>query len=302
MRIEIEDVHKRYGDVTALAGCSLVVPSGTTFGLLGTNGAGKTTLFRLLVGHESPDSGRITVGNLDVADGGVRVRERVGYLPDQIGFPGRLTGREALAFVARMRGVPRAERNRRIAEALSLVGLGDAADRAVGGYSSGMGRRLGLASVLLGRPPVLVLDEPTAGLDPRGVSAFHDVLERVSEETGSTVLLASHALSEIERCCDAAAILHDGRPCAAGSIEELRPDGPSTVRLRTDDATRSKIVGIANRYGDVDIEADVVSIECPPGDVLELLEAIDATSIDGLVIEDPGLDATFSTAVEEVNS
>jgi Cu-processing system ATP-binding protein len=302
MRIEIDDVHKRYGDVTALTGCSFVVPSGTTFGLLGTNGAGKTTLFRLLVGHESPDSGRITVGGLDVADGGVRVRERVGYLPDRIGFPERLTGREALAFVARMRGVPRVERDRRIAEALSLVGLSEAADRTIGGYSSGMGRRLGLASVLLDRPPVLVLDEPTAGLDLRGVGAFHDVLTRVREETGATVLLASHALSEIERCCDAAAILHDGRPRAVGSIEDLRPDGPSAVRLRTSDATRSKVVEIANRYGDVDIEAGVVSVECLPGDTLGLLETIDATSIDGLVIEEPGLDAAFSTAIEGVSS
>lgn len=302
MRIEIEDVTKRYGDVTALAGCSLAVPSGTALGLLGTNGAGKTTLFRLLVGHESPDSGRIAVGEREVSAGGTGVRERVGYLPDRIGFPDRLTGREALAFIAQMRGVRPAKREQRVAAALDLVGLRGAANRAVGGYSSGMGRRLGLASVLLGRPPVLVLDEPTAGLDPRGVDAFHDVLERVREETGATVLLASHALPEVERCCDDAAILHEGRLRAAGPIEELRPADPSIVRLRADEPDRARLVEIGRRYGEVAVEDGTLEIACPSGDVLDLLGTLDVESIEGLAIEEPGLDAAFSEAVEGVEA
>ena len=221
MNITVENVTKTYGDLTALDELSLTIPSGETFGLLGTNGAGKTTLFRLLVGHDRPDTGRISVGGMDVVASGERVREHVGYLPDQIGFPGGLTGAETLAFHAKMHGIPSGERARRISDVLALVGLDDAGDRPVRGYSNGMGRRLGLASVLIGEPGVLVLDEPTAGLDPLGVAAFHHIIDRVSTESGATVLFASHALAEVERLCDAVAIISDGTLVRNGRVSDV---------------------------------------------------------------------------------
>ncbi|MFC7196107.1 ABC transporter ATP-binding protein [Halosimplex aquaticum] len=162
--IEVTDVTKRYGDVAAVDGVSLSVPSGASLGLVGTNGAGKTTLFRLLVGHETPDSGTVRVAGVDPT-GGTHVRERVGYLPEHAGFQPALTGAEVLGYYADMRGVEAAD----VDTLLSVVGLGDAGDRRVGGYSNGMNRRLGLAVALLGDPDVLLLDEPTAGLDPAGV-------------------------------------------------------------------------------------------------------------------------------------
>ncbi|MUW15975.1 ATP-binding cassette domain-containing protein [Halorubrum sp. CBA1125] len=219
MKVRATDVHKAYGDVTALDGLSLSIPSGSTFGVLGTNGAGKSTLFRLLVGHDRPDAGTIAVGGTDVTAASRRIRERVGYLPEHVGFPTSLTGREVLSFHATVRGLPD---DGRIARAIDRVGLEPAAaDRAVGGYSNGMQRRLGLASVLLAEPAVLILDEPTAGLDPRGVDEFHRIIERINDETDATVVFCSHALAEVERLCDRVAILHEGEVRASGPVSEV---------------------------------------------------------------------------------
>lgn len=219
MRIDATDVRKTYRDVTALDGLSLSVPSGSTFGIIGTNGAGKSTLFRLLVGHDRPDAGTVSVGGTDVTEDGRRIRERVGYLPEHVGFPGGLTGREVLGVHRATRGLPT---DGRIAEAIERVGLTpEEADRHVSGYSNGMCRRLGLATVLLPDPDVLVLDEPTAGLDPRGVDEFHAIVEEITKETDATVVFCSHVLGEVERLCDRVAVLHDGQVRASGPVAEL---------------------------------------------------------------------------------
>ena len=241
MRIDATDVRKAYGDVTALDGLTLTVPSGSTFGIIGTNGAGKSTLFRLLVGHDRPDAGTVEVGGTDVTEDGRRIRERVGYLPEHVGFPDGLTGREVLGVHRATRGLPK---DGRTAEAIERVGLTpDEADRRVSGYSNGMQRRLGLATVLLPDPDVLVLDEPTAGLDPRGVDEFHAIVEEITDETDATVVFCSHVLGEVERLCDRAAVLHDGRVRAAGPVEELAADADgdsptAASTVATDGASR----------------------------------------------------------------
>jgi Cu-processing system ATP-binding protein len=222
MHIETTDVTRTYGAVTALDGLSLSVPSGSTFGLLGTNGAGKTTLFRLLIGHETPDSGTVRIGDTTVSTAGTEIRERVGYLPERAGFPAELTAREVLAVTARVRDL--SDVDARVSSVLDTVGLAGDADRPVEGFSNGMGRRLGLATALLPDPDVLLLDEPTAGLDPLGVVAFHRIVEDVSERTDATVLVCSHALAEVERLCDRVAILNDGQLLAAGELSELTAD------------------------------------------------------------------------------
>lgn len=299
MNINIENVQKQYGAVTALDGPSFDIPSGSTFGVLGTNGAGKTTLFELLVGHDEPDAGRITVGGLDATTAGHSVRERVGFLPERVGFPGIMSGREVLSVHARIRGIG-SDRNLRIEEALETVGLADDADRAVSGYSNGMRRRLGLAGVLLADPPVLVLDEPTAGLDPQGVEDFHRIVERIDRETDATVVLSSHVLPEVERLCDEVAILHDGQLCAAGSVEELRQDvdGLATVRVRpiTVD-TRSEIRETLARFGSVTGANGTLELACEREEVLAVVDAIDDDAIADLEIDTPGLETVFQQAV-----
>ncbi|WP_226005198.1 ABC transporter ATP-binding protein [Natrinema salinisoli] len=300
MRITITDVHKRYGDVVALDGPSFEVPSGSTFGVLGTNGAGKTTLFKLLVGHDSPDAGRIEVGGLDVETAGHRVRERVGYMPEHSGFPSRMTGREVLDVHARLRGL--ADRRERIAECLELVGLPDAADRAVSGYSNGMARRLGLASVLLSRPPVLVLDEPTAGLDPRGVAAFHRIVERIDRDTEATVVVSSHVLSEIERLCEDVAILQDGRLRATGSIDDLRQgvDDRVTVVCQPADDRAALLEAVQGR-GDVTDTGDTIEITCERQAAFDLVAALGERRdlVDGFEVREPGLEAAFHEALAD---
>ncbi|MFU8868357.1 ABC transporter ATP-binding protein [Natronococcus sp.] len=303
MQITITDVHKRYGDVVALDGPTFEIPSGSTFGVLGTNGAGKTTLFELLVGHDSPDSGRIEVGGLDVERAGHRVRERVAFLPEHAGFPPSMTGREVLSVHARIRGI--AAREARIDDALETVGLADAADRAVEGYSNGMGRRLGLASALLAEPPVLVLDEPTAGLDPRGVATFHEIIERIDRETDATVVLSSHVLSEVERLCDAVAVLEDGQLRAVGSVDELRgADGERvTVAVRpASDGDRARLLETVRGYGEVTDSGGEIAVACDREAALELSGALEANLVDRFEVREPGLEAAFHEALAGAES
>jgi len=296
MQITITDVHKRYGDVVALDGPSFEIPSGSTFGVLGTNGAGKTTLFELLVGHDRPDSGTIEVGGLDVEDAGHRVRERVAFLPEHAGFPAALTGREVLDVHARMRGLDAGDG--RIGDVLETVGLADAADRAVSGYSNGMGRRLGLAAALLGEPPVLVLDEPTAGLDPRGVATFHGIVERIDRETDATVVLSSHVLSEVERLCEEVAILEAGELRAVGPVDELRTasgDGVTVVLRPADD--RAELLDAVQGRGAVTESGAVIEVTCERDAAFDLLSAVDSALVDRFEVREPGLEAAFHDAL-----
>ena len=313
MQLTITDVHKTYGDVVALDGPSFEVPSGSTFGVLGTNGAGKTTLFELLVGYDTPDAGRIEVGGLDVAEAGHRVRERVGFLPEHAGFPAATTGREVLSITARIRGI--GGRRERIDDCLEIVGLTDAADRAVSGYSNGMARRLGLAAALLSRPPVLVLDEPTAGLDPRGVATFHEIVERIDRETDATVVLSSHVLGEVERLCDEVAILHDGKLRAIGSIEELCADAGDTVTVRlvpdtADDDARATLLESITTRGEseddpetsvirrVDLQTNALEVACARDAAFDLVSRLEGDLLERFEVREPGLEAAFHDALE----
>jgi Cu-processing system ATP-binding protein len=294
--IEVEDVTKTYGDVTALDSVSLAVEAGRTVGLVGTNGAGKTTLFKLLLGLDRPDAGELRVAGVSPAEGAA-VRRRVGYLPEQAGFPGSLTGREVLRFHARVRDVPGGERDRRVAETLDTVGLSTAADRRVGGYSNGMTRRLGLATAVVGRPDVLLLDEPTAGLDPQGVDAFHGVVERVADERDVTVVFSTHALAEVERLCERAVVVHGGRVRAAGTLDDLRTAADDRVTVRARPVDRAAALSVARDREAVEVvddgDGDLV-LRCPRGAAFDLVAALrDATALDGFEVREPGLEAAF---------
>ncbi|SFB67426.1 Cu-processing system ATP-binding protein [Halobiforma haloterrestris] len=304
MKITITDLRKRYGDVVALDGPSFTIPSGSTFGVLGTNGAGKTTLFELLVGHDEPDDGTIEVGDLDVREAGHRVRERVAFLPEHAGFPDAMTGREVLEVHARIRGL--GDRQRRIADALETVGLADAADRAVEGYSNGMGRRLGLAATLLPEPPVLVLDEPTAGLDPRGVATFHEIIERIGRETDATVVLSSHVLGEVERLCDEVAILQDGQLRAAGPVDELRADAGDGVTVSIHPATgaRERLLEAVGEWEEATVTVaangtagETVEVVCDRETAFDRLSTLEGELIDRFEVREPGLEAAFHDAI-----
>jgi ABC-2 type transport system ATP-binding protein len=218
--IRVEALTKRYpGGVLALDGLDLDVPAGSVFGLLGPNGAGKTTCLRLLAALTRPTSGRALVGGSVVADDGLAVRRRLGYLEQDPRTYGWMTGREQLRFLGRAHGLGGAELDDAVTGALARVDLDDAADRRTGTYSGGMRQRLGIGGALIHRPPILILDEPVSALDPEG---RRDMLELVASLRGeATVLFSSHVLADVERICDRVAILDHGRLVVEGPLDDL---------------------------------------------------------------------------------
>ena len=226
--VEIKHVSKRYGKIEAVRDVSLDLAPGETTALVGHNGAGKTTLLKLMLGLAHPTAGTIRVLGDDPAAGEFAARSKVGYLPENVSFNAALTGREILSFYARLKGEP-------VAKALGLldrVGLGSASARRVATYSKGMRQRLGLAQALIGEPQVLLLDEPTTGLDPALRLSFYEIVQALRDR-GATVVLSSHALAELGERADRVVIMSHGAMVAHGSIDELRRIArlPAKIRL-----------------------------------------------------------------------
>jgi Cu-processing system ATP-binding protein len=213
--IRYEGFAKSFGGVLAVGGLDLEVPAGETFALIGPNGSGKSTTLKAAVGLLRPSRGRVLVDGADVARG-PEARARLGYLPQRVSFPEGVTAREAMRFYARLRGASFEE----VERLLERTGLADAAARVADGFSGGMRQRLGLAIALLGRPRVLLLDEPSAALDPSGSLLVRDLIAEIAAE-GTTVLLSSHDLAEVEALADRVAIFASGRVSASGTIAEL---------------------------------------------------------------------------------
>jgi ABC-2 type transport system ATP-binding protein len=236
--IELQQLCKRYGGpkggqgVVALDGLSLQVPAGSLYGLLGPNGAGKTTTLRILCTLLDPDSGSVRVGGVDALTDPRAVRRLLGYVAQEVAIDKILTGRELLALQGDLYHLNRVDRDGRIGELVGLLGMADWIDRRCGTYSGGMRRRLDLAAGLLHRPRVLVLDEPTVGLDIESRAAIWRVLQQLRDQ-GTTVLLSSHYLEEIDALADRLAILEDGRVIAEGSPGDLKGAlGGDRVTLR----------------------------------------------------------------------
>ena len=252
--IRTQELAKRYGSITALAGLTMTIPRGDIFGFLGPNGAGKTTAVKLLLGLTPPTAGHGEV--LGAAIGDRDALRRVGYLPELFRYQSWLSAREVLALHCELAGLDRAAWQREIEDALAIVGLADRGSGRVGTFSKGMQQRLGLGVALLGAPDLVVLDEPTSALDPVG---RHDVREiiRGLGERGTTVFLNSHLLSEVEQVCHRVAIVDRGRVVAEGSLDELL--GGDTVRIRVTDLDRAAKTGLS-RFGQLDDEGDWVVI------------------------------------------
>lgn len=216
--IDMTSLGKQYKGVAALAGVSATVPMGKVIGLLGHNGAGKSTLIKLILGLIEPTSGHVEVlGQSPWGRHAVALRRRVGYLPESVAFYGNLTGHEVLIYLAKLKRAPRQQ----VIALLQRVGLDGARHRRVSTYSKGMRQRLGLAQALLASPELVVLDEPTAGLDPQATRELYEIVAQLRTE-GHSVLVSSHVLAELEPHIDSALILRQGKLLAAGSVSELR--------------------------------------------------------------------------------
>jgi ABC-2 type transport system ATP-binding protein len=220
--VVIEALSYRFGAFTAVDDLNLTIQPGECFGLLGPNGAGKTTTIRLLNTLLPLQDGEIRIFGHPVRTEQMAVRRLLGYVPQQLSIEASLTGRENVSWFARLFDVPRHERRSRVAEALAMVDLTDQADRLAGTYSGGMVRRLELAQALVNRPELLVLDEPTVGLDP---NARDSVWQRVAEmqtQFGMTVILTTHYMEEADALCDRVAMMNLGKLAALGSPDELK--------------------------------------------------------------------------------
>src|SRR5690625_2781356 len=219
--ITIKDLTKVYDGQSAVDQLSLSIKQGEIFGLLGPNGAGKSTTILMLLGLIEPTEGEIEVCDLDPITQPIEVKKRVGYLPDDLGFYQNMTGMENLLYTASLNGIPRSKAEERATELLEIVGLTDAADKKTGKYSRGMKQRLGLADVLMKDPEVIILDEPTLGIDPEGVREILQLIKQLNEDQQLTVLLCSHHLHQVQQICDRVGIFVDGKLLALGNVEDL---------------------------------------------------------------------------------
>jgi len=272
--IEARGLRKIYKNVRAVDSVSFKVRKGEIYGFLGPNGAGKTTTMKMVLGLAQPTAGQALLGGVDVATDPVAARRGLGFLPESLNFYKTLTGRQTLRFFGELKGVSRSEVDERLAQ----VGLEQAADRRVGGYSKGMTQRLGLAQALLGSPSILVLDEPSSGLDPAGARQVRDILRWVNQR-GTTILFSSHILSEVQEVANRVLIINKGRVVAEDTMGALRDtlklDGRILVRVAPGEGERA--AGALRALGPgvaVEVRGDLVDARLQPKAKLDALNAI----------------------------
>jgi ABC-2 type transport system ATP-binding protein len=218
--IRAEGLTKRYGATLAVDHVDFAVNAGEIVGILGPNGSGKTTTILMLLGLTEPTSGRAEVAGFDPLREPLEVKRRVGYLPDQVGFYDGMSARDNLTYTARLAGLPRNEIDARFAAAIERVGLADVGRARVGTFSQGMRQRLGLAEILMKRPQIAILDEPTTALDPHSTQEFLDMIRSLRAD-GTAVLLSSHHLDQVQSVCDRVALFNRGRIALSGTVTEL---------------------------------------------------------------------------------
>jgi ABC-2 type transport system ATP-binding protein len=219
--IETEELTKKYGQQVAVNHLTLQIFEGEVFGFLGPNGAGKTTTLLMFLGLTEPTSGNATVIGFDPTREPFRIKEKVGYLPENVGFYEDMDARQNLRYVARLNRIPDKISSPKIDGWLKELGLFEEAEKKVGTYSKGMRQRLGIAEVMIKEPKVIFLDEPTIGLDPDGTNRMLDLIHSLSREKNITIFLSSHLLDQVQKICDRVGIMIKGNLVAIGPIEEL---------------------------------------------------------------------------------
>jgi ABC-2 type transport system ATP-binding protein len=291
--IEVAGLVKRYGDLTALDGVDLEVPRGTVLGLLGPNGAGKTTIVRILTTLLRPDAGRATIDGVDVLTKPGEVRKRIGLSGQYAAVDEYLTGFENLDMIGRLYHLGRRRSRERARELLDQFSLTDAADRPTHTYSGGMRRRLDLAGALVAAPPVLFLDEPTTGLDPRSRTEMWDVIRRLVAD-GTTLLLTTQYLEEADVLADDIVVIDHGRAIARGTSDQLKAQiGGERLELTVSDADRlDDAVALVTPLGVGPAATDEHrrSLTMPvTGGVKALRQALDHLEAEGLEVDDAGV-------------
>lgn len=243
--IDVQNLTKIYGKTAAIEDVTFRVEKGEILGLLGPNGAGKTTTMRILTGHTPPTSGRAFVAGFDVMKDSMSVRRRIGYLPETVGLYEDMTVRAYLSFMAEVKGVESAGRKRRVDEMMELTGLSSCAERLIRNLSKGYRQRIGLAQALIAEPEILILDEPTVGLDPAQIREIRALIKAM--EGKKTIILSTHILPEVEALCHRIAIINLGRIAAVGAptdlARQMNPAGRLSLTARGEPSAIKRVLG-----------------------------------------------------------
>ncbi|MFB6172006.1 MAG: ATP-binding cassette domain-containing protein [Haloarculaceae archaeon] len=297
--IELAGVHKRFGDVAALRGLDLTVEEGEIFGFLGPNGAGKSTTIDVLLDFVRPNEGTVSVLGYDAHAESRAVRQHTGVLPEGYDVYGRLTGRQHVEFA-----VDSKEADDDPQAILERVGIAEDADRKAGGYSKGMCQRLALGMALVGEPDLLILDEPSTGLDPNGAREMRELV-REERDRGATVFFSSHILGQVESVCDRVGILRDGELVAVDSVEGLREatTGGATLRVTVDDVPDGLLDDVRAVEGveHVTREDDALVVGCADDAKTAVISAIEeqGVSVQDFTTEEASLEELFAAYTQE---
>jgi len=294
--IKTQGLTKKYGDFTAVNNLDLEVYAGEIFGLLGPNGAGKTTTILMLLGLTEPSQGIARINGYDTSKETLAVKKIVGYLPDHVGFYEDMTGRENLRFVGRLNGLPAKEIEERIDHLLERVKLSDVGNKKVGTYSRGMRQRLGLADTLMKDPRVIILDEPTLGLDPEGIAEMLALITELAKKDQRTVLISSHLLHQVQKICDRVGIFVRGNLLACGPIhtlgEKVFKDQPLTLEIQVSplDEELIKLIKSLNQEIKIEIQEGKIMLESKTEIRKSLVRTISDHNYDLLFLKQRGRD------------
>lgn len=305
--IETQNLTKRYWNFVAVDSLNLTVNKGEVYGLLGPNGSGKTTTILMLLGLTEPSAGQVRVLGLDPVRHPLSVKARVGYLPDSVGFYDTLTAYQNLIYIARLNGIPAAEARRRIEAAIERMGLKDVTNQAVKTFSRGMKQRLGVAELLLKQPQIIIMDEPTLGLDPEAARMFLRIIRDLSRE-GITLLLSSHLLHQVQEVCDRVGLFHRGRIVLEGAVSDLAArvlGGAYRIKVQAIEAGHDLHEALRTLPGVVEVRYDA-----PDQYVVEATGDLRAEAASAVVkaggkltsleVEVPSLDEIYARYFEEV--
>ncbi len=297
--IAAQDLTKRYGKVDVVDHVHFSIAKGEIFGVLGPNGAGKTTTILMMLGLTEISSGTVRVLGFDPGREPLKVKRRVGYLPDSVGFYDHLTAAENLLYTAKLMGLSAAERSRRVVAALARVRLLDVADKRVATFSRGMRQRLGLAEIIVKQAEIAILDEPTSGLDPQSTIEFLELIKELKTE-GVTMLLSSHLLDQVQRVCDRVALFQAGKIVLMGSVTELARQVLGAGFVVEVEASGA---GLERRLATI---PGVSSVETPAADRFRMIADRDVRpdaaravvaangSLRRLSVDEPSLDAIYA--------
>lgn len=297
--LQVDGLRKSFGNTRAVDGVTFHVVAGEAYGLLGPNGAGKSTTINLILGLLPADAGSVTVGGLDLRAKASQVKQMIGFVPQDIALYPTLSARENLSFWGRMYGLSGATLAQRTDEALNMVGLADRAKERIGTYSGGMKRRINIAAALLHHPQLLIMDEPTVGVDPQ---SRNRILETVRElnQGGMTVIYTSHYMEEVEFLCSRIGIVDQGRIIAEGTLDELRQiiGHRSRIRLRLSDDTAHVVERLRTlkQIDSVEVRGDeIIVVTAEPAGVLPAVtaECVEHARIQSVAIEEANLEAVF---------